>query len=170
MNSEAPLPPLPPLQPQLPVGWTLRPMEYADLEAVEDLQRRAFAYPWSAALLRAELDHSWSTVLLAERDAPHQTRLMGVVVFWIVHDELHILNVATSPDAQRQGVARMLITEALGRARSRGCVLATLEVRRSNLPAIALYEGFGFRTVGVRPRYYANEGEDALVMERRLQS
>jgi len=143
-------------------------MELADLDAVETLQRRAFAHPWSAALLRAELDHSWSTVLLAEQVDAERRELMGVVVFWIIHDELHILNVASSPDFQRRGVARTLITEALDRARDRHCRLATLEVRRSNLPAIALYEGFGFRTVGVRPRYYAQEGEDALVMERAI--
>lgn len=152
----------------LPSTWRLRPMTLADLDAVELLQRRAFAYPWSAALLRAELDHTWSTVLLAEHQGPDDIEVMGVVVFWIVHDELHILNVASSPDFQRQGVARTLITEALGRARTAACRMATLEVRRSNLPAISLYEGFGFRTVGVRKRYYAKEGEDALVMERSL--
>lgn len=158
----------PPTSHPLPADWQLRHMEHADLEAVETLQRRAFAYPWSAALLRAELDHTWSTVLLAESIGGRQREIMGVVVFWIVHDELHILNVASSPDFQRRGVARTLITEALDRARARECRIATLEVRRSNLPAIALYEGFGFRTVGVRPRYYAQEGEDALVMERAL--
>ena len=162
-----PVPP-PPSLGSLPRDWELRHMEPADLEAVEILQRRAFAHPWSAALLAAELDHTWSTVLLAEHVGPKGREIMGVVVFWIIHDELHILNVASSPDFQRRGVARTLITEALDRARARDCRLATLEVRRSNLPAIALYEGFGFRTVGVRPRYYAQEGEDALVMERML--
>lgn len=144
--------------------WRLRPMTEADLEAVVALEKRSFSHPWSPELLRRELSHTWSTVLLAEDGPPDRAELMGLVIFWLVHDEVHILNVATDPTFQRRGVARTLIAEALARGRARRCILATLEVRRSNAPAISLYEGFGFRTVGVRPRYYSEEGEDALVM------
>lgn len=151
-------------QPELGAGWSLRRMTVEDLEAVVALEKRAFAYPWSAELLRQELDHTWSTVLLAEEAEGPVPVLLGLVIFWLVHDELHVLNVASDPAFQRRGVARFLIGEAIARARQHGCVLATLEVRRSNGPAIALYEGFGFRTVGVRARYYREEGEDALVM------
>ncbi len=145
-------------------AWAFRTMTLEDLPVVVALEKRAFAYPWSAELLRQELDHTWSTVLLAEDRSGPEPVVMGLVVFWLVHDELHVLNVASDPVYQRRGVARFLIGEAIRRAREHGCVLGTLEVRRSNLPAIALYEGFGFRTVGVRARYYREEGEDALVM------
>ncbi|HTN53280.1 MAG TPA: GNAT family N-acetyltransferase, partial [Anaeromyxobacter sp.] len=68
------------------------------------------------------------------------------------------------------GVGRALMDEVAEAGRRRGAALATLEVRRSNLPAIALYESLGYRHVGVRPNYYADEGEDALVMLLDLQA
>jgi ribosomal-protein-alanine N-acetyltransferase len=81
-----------------------------------------------------------------------------------VHDEIHVLNVGTAPEARRQGVGRALMEEAVARGRGRGARLSTLEVRRSNAPAIALYRSLGYLAVGVRPRYYAEEDEDAIVM------
>jgi ribosomal-protein-alanine N-acetyltransferase len=90
------------------------------------------------------------------------------VIFWLVHDELHILNVATSPEHRRRGVGRALMTAAVQRGRQQGCALATLEVRKTNQPAIELYRSLGFRSVGIRPNYYVEEGEDAVVMLLRL--
>ena len=75
-----------------------------------------------------------------------------------------MLNVATAPQHRRRGVARAVMEELLARGRHRRCSLATLEVRRSNEAAIGLYRSLGFRSVGVRPNYYVDEKEDALVM------
>ena len=141
----------------------------ADLDAVMVVERSAHKHPWSAELLRRELDHDWSTVLLAIEQAPHGLeQVLGYVIFWIVHDELHILNVATAPAFRRNGVGRLLMMEAESRGRGRGAVLSTLEVRKSNEPAIQLYLSMGYRQVGLRPRYYADENEDALVMLHEL--
>ena len=140
---------------------SLRRMEEADLDRVLALQKKCFAHPWAADLGRRELGHEWSTVLVAEAD---QTGLAGFLIFWLVHDEVHILNIATDPALRRRGVARTLLLQALHTGRAQNCRLATLEVRRSNLAAIELYRAFGFRSVGVRPNYYADEGEDAIVM------
>lgn len=143
----------------------LRQMVEEDLEAVMQLEKQAFRNPWSHELLRRELSHEWSTILIAEEHREGgEVELLGLCIFWIVHDEVHILNVATSVKHQRRGVARTVIAEALERGKRRGCTLATLEVRRSNEPALGLYKGFGFRAVGVRPNYYAEEREDAIVM------
>jgi ribosomal-protein-alanine N-acetyltransferase len=90
--------------------------------------------------------------------------MVGYIIVWVVHDELHVLNVATAAEARRRGVGRALMEEAHALGRSRACRLATLEVRRSNAAAIALYGALGYRQVGVRPRYYAEENEDALLM------
>lgn len=148
-----------------PAAVTLRLMTEADLPAVVEVERAAFRNPWSPELIRRELQHDWSTILLAEEPGPDgRPVLLGLCIFWLVHDEVHILNVATDPAHQRRGVARALMEETLARGRTRRCSLATLEVRRSNEPAIALYRRFGFRPVGVRPNYYADEGEDAVVM------
>src|SRR2546430_9089425 len=74
------------------------------------------------------------------------------------------LNVAVDPAQRRRGVARAVMEATLDAGRKHRCTLATLEVRRSNEAAVNLYKGFGFRAVGIRPNYYVDEGEDAIVM------
>ena len=147
-----------------PSALALRRMIPGDLDEVMAIEREAFQHPWSAELFARELRHEWSTVLVAERGAGDRPSIVGFVIFWLVHDEIHVLNIATGRHQRRGGVARTLMRECLAQGRSRGARLATLEVRRSNAAAIHLYERLGFRTVGVRPNYYAEEHEDALVM------
>jgi ribosomal-protein-alanine N-acetyltransferase len=145
--------------------YLVRPIETADLPEVLEIEKQAFVHPWSPDLLKRELTHDWSTILVAEEPAPRGgRRILGFLIFWIVHDEVHILNVATAPEHRGRGVARAVLAETLERGRQRKCTLATLEVRRSNEAAIHLYKAFGFRPVGVRPNYYVDEGEDAIVM------
>jgi len=145
--------------------FLIRPMTSDDMPEVMELERIAFTHPWSPELLRRELSHDWSTILLVEEElSPGVLRLLGFAIFWVVHDELHILNVATDPRQRRRGVARAVMNATLERGRQRRCVLATLEVRRGNGAALALYQSLGFRAVGVRPNYYVDESEDAIVM------
>ena len=143
-----------------------RRMREADLPRVMEIERAAFSHPWSEDLVRRELSHEFSTVLLAT-DGPGGP-VQGFAVVWLVHDELHVLNVAVAPEARRRGVAGALLDEAEARAGARGARVAMLEVRRSNAPAIGLYRARGYREVAVRPRYYAEDGEDALVMDKPL--
>ena len=144
--------------------FLVRRMRGDDLEAVMVIERAAFKHPWSTELFRRELTHDWSTILLAEEDTPTGRRLLGFLIFWLVHDELHILNVATHPSHRRRGVARAVLEATLERGRAHRCTLATLEVRRSNEAALDLYRSYGFRAVGIRPNYYVDEGKDAIVM------
>ena len=95
-------------------------------------------------------------------------RLIGFLIFWLVHDEVHILNVAVAPEHRRKGVARALMSETERRAFNANASLMTLEVRRSNQAALDLYREFDYRAVGVRPNYYVDEGEDAIVMVKEL--
>ncbi len=142
-----------------------------DLDEVMRIEDTAFSHPWSAELFRRELSHDWSTILLAHEAMPSGgQQLLGFVIYWVVHDEIHVLNVATDPPQRRRGVARALLIEVLRRGRMGGAVLATLEVRRSNQAALALYQRLGFQPVGVRPNYYADEGEDAIIMNCDLRS
>ncbi|AKU89932.1 ribosomal protein S18-alanine N-acetyltransferase [Vulgatibacter incomptus] len=150
-------------------GFLLRRMHLDELAEVTALEHRAFAHPWSPELLRRELTHDWSTILLAlEPREDGEPVIVGFVIFWVVVDEIHILNVAVDPPQRRRGIARMLLEELLDRGQKAGLVVATLEVRRSNEGAIALYQGLGFRVVGIRKGYYAEEREDAIVMVRDL--
>jgi [ribosomal protein S18]-alanine N-acetyltransferase len=156
-----------PPPPAPPFGF--RRMTLDDLARVMEIERDGFTHPWSADLLRREMVHDWSTILLATepRLGPAgvaREAILGFIVFWLVHDELHVLNIATALEERRRGVGCALMDEAAARTHRAGAVLATLEVRRSNAAAIALYRALGYRQVGIRPNYYADEGEDAIVM------
>jgi ribosomal-protein-alanine N-acetyltransferase len=147
-------------------GLVLRQAGREDVDRVVEIEREGFLHPWSRELVERELAHAWSRLLLAEdgRDGP----VVGYIVFWVVHDEVHVLNVATAVAARRRGVGRALMEAAEEEGRRRGARLSTLEVRRSNAPAIALYVALGYRQIGVRPNYYAEEREDAIVMGKQL--
>ncbi len=152
-------------EPKAGGDYRLRKMVANDLDAVMAIESVAHPHHWSAELVRRELGHEWSTVLLCEEpDGRGGMKLLGFLILWLVHDELHILNLATAPEHRRRGVGRTLLEAALARGRQHRCVQATLEVRRSNDPAIGLYQAFGFRAVGIRPNYYVDEREDAIVM------
>jgi [ribosomal protein S18]-alanine N-acetyltransferase len=141
----------------------------ADVARVMEIEKDGFKHPWSRDLIERELGHAWSQILLAcELGAPEAERILGYIVFWLVHDEIHVLNVATAIEARRRGVGRALMAAAENAGRSRGARISTLEVRRSNEGAIALYRAIGYRQVGVRPNYYAEENEDAIVMVKQL--
>ncbi len=143
-----------------------RPAGPADVERVMEIEKEGFLHPWSREIIERELQHAWSQVVLALDGAGGL--VVGYIVFWLVHDEVHVLNVATAADARRRGVGRALMELAEQEGRRRDARLATLEVRRSNTPALALYRAIGYRQVGVRPNYYAEEKEDAIVMVKAL--
>jgi [ribosomal protein S18]-alanine N-acetyltransferase len=130
----------------------------ADLDALEEIERHSFPRPWSRAMFAAELERVGSWLDVAGEP------VIAFCTAWHIVDELHIHSIAVHPDHRRDGVGAALLDHVLVAARAAGCVLATLEVRRSNQPAIALYARAGFVTVNVRASYYQDNHEDALVM------
>ena len=88
----------------------------------------------------------------------------GVLILWVIVDEVHIATVATHPDFRRQGIAKGLLVEALREAHNEGAKAALLEVRAGNEAALKMYETFGFEAVGRRERYYKDNFEDAILM------
>ena len=132
-----------------------------DLDEIDEIERHSFPTPWPRATFAAELERACARIIVA-RDA--RSAIVGFCNYWLVVGEIHILAIATHPDRRRTGIAGRLLAHALADGRATQCGLATLEVRRSNLPAIALYERAGFRTVHIRKQYYQADGEDALVM------
>ncbi|MBQ8357396.1 MAG: ribosomal protein S18-alanine N-acetyltransferase [Clostridia bacterium] len=130
------------------------------LLSVAALEQAVFAHPWSARALELLCgDTAFGFACTAKG---------GEVIAYggmlTVLDEGQITNVATHPDHRRQGLAGQVLAALLGEARARGLSFVTLEVRVSNVPAIALYQKFGFAIVGRRPRFYAHPTEDALIM------
>jgi [ribosomal protein S18]-alanine N-acetyltransferase len=139
----------------------IRRLTYADLPQVIAVERRAFPTPWSLAMFVLELSKPSGICLAARRDG----RLVGYLVCSRYDTVWHIMNVAVDPDARRAGIATALLEELLARVGDPSARF-TLEVRRSNGAAIALYERFGFKAAGMRRRYYQDNGEDALIMWR----
>ena len=136
----------------------VRRLTYSDLPAVLSVERRSFPTPWSLAMFVLELSKPSGVCLAASRG----DELLGYLVCSRYDQAWHLMNVAVAPERRRSGVARRLIGQLLEEA---GRELPfTLEVRVSNLPAISMYEQLGFRSAGVRPRYYQDNGEDALIM------
>ena len=137
----------------------------ADLDAIDDIERHSFPQPWPRKTFEAELTRDIARLTVARAPA-----VIGFCNYWVLADErgqadeIQIMASACHPDHRRAGVGAALLAEALDHGRARRAEVATLEVRRGNLPAIALYERAGFRTVHVRKQYYQDNGEDALVM------
>src|SRR4051794_13900300 len=139
-------------------GMAIRRLAYSDLPAVISIERRSFPTPWSLAMFVLELSKP-SGICLA---AVEGDRLAGYLVCSRYDTVWHLMNVAVEPDRRRRGVASRLIGQLFENAGNTAPF--TLEVRMSNREAIAMYERFGFRSAGVRRRYYHDNGEDALIM------
>jgi ribosomal-protein-alanine acetyltransferase len=134
------------------------------LTAVAALQAESFIRPWGIDAIARELRDNPVTRLYVLESASGS--LLGFCACWIVAGELHINSLAISPHARRQGHARHLLREVFASAVREGAEAATLEVRRSNTAAVALYAALGFAVEGVRKDYYEQPTEDALVLWR----
>ncbi|HHL39176.1 MAG TPA: ribosomal-protein-alanine N-acetyltransferase [Deltaproteobacteria bacterium] len=133
-----------------------------DLDDVLRIERLSFTTPWSRALFENELKNPVSCGMVAKVGGPGAECVAAYIVFWVVHGEAHILNIAVHPDFRRRGLGSRLLDHALGLMEERGVRGVFLEVRRSNRAARRMYGRFGFRELFVRRRYYGDE--DALVM------
>jgi [ribosomal protein S18]-alanine N-acetyltransferase len=143
----------------------IRRLTYPDLPQVIAIERRVFPTPWSLAMFVLELSKQSGVCLAATARQGRSRRLIGYLICSRYETVWHVMNIAVDLEHQGQGVATALLAELyerVGDERAR----YTLEVRRSNLLAIRLYEREGFRAVGTRRRYYQDNGEDALVMWR----
>ena len=139
----------------------IEPATAAELDAIHVIEDDAFGKRWPRDAFEAELARPHARV-----DVARQRAIVGFCHYWIVEvsGEVHILSIASHPAHRRAGIGQKLLAHGLDAGRARGATLATLEVRRGNMAAIALYERAGFRTVHVRKAYYQDDGEDALVM------
>ena len=137
-------------------------MTVADMDEVLSIERGSFDEPWSRAMFLHELKLPFSTTILGRADEPPH-ELLGYVCWWLIGDEIEILNVAVDPKRRGQGIGRALVEVAIQAAFARHARTITLEVQRGNAAAIALYRTCGFVESGVRRNYYGR-GTDALLM------
>jgi ribosomal-protein-alanine N-acetyltransferase len=142
----------------------IREMRYSDLDELAALEQASFSVPWTRGMLEEEYFNSLARYRVIEC----QETIAGYIGMWRIADEGHITNLAVRPGFRRRGFARQLLQNLIDYARKNHIGSLTLEVRVSNLPAIRLYESFGFRVEGRRKNYYADNNEDALIMWLRL--
>jgi [ribosomal protein S18]-alanine N-acetyltransferase len=148
----------------------LKTLEVDQLEGVVELDRRSLGGMWTIEGYRREMDSPNSDLLILQQINSQQMipqPILGVGCVWAILDEAHITTLAIDPTVQRQGWGSVMLHALLRAARRRELEWATLEVRVSNLGAIALYKRFGFESVGERKKYYQNPEENALILWRK---
>ncbi len=143
---------------------SLRLMERGDVLAVAALERECFTDAWSENMILEELENELCDMYVAEISG----NVVGYAGVQMILDEGYITNVAVTATQRRRGIGRALVGKLVDSAKEKKLSFITLEVRRSNESAIALYESFGFKLEGVRAGYYKNPVEDALLMTLRF--
>ena len=144
-----------------PLRLAIESMRLEDLAEVQRIEQTSFSTPWPENAYRNELlTNRLASYLVGRIDG----RIVAYGGLWLMVDEAHITTFAVHPSWRRQRVGERLLLAFLDLARDRQAREATLEVRLSNLAARRLYEKYGFRPVGLRPRYYSDNNEDALIM------
>jgi [ribosomal protein S18]-alanine N-acetyltransferase len=147
--------------PSVPVEISIGPMKRRHVRDVLAIERRVYPRPWSAALFFSEISQKSSRFYIVSH---HGRTLIGYGGLMVHLEEAHVTTVAVAPEYQHRKVGSRVLSALLEEARGRDARTVALEVRVANWPAQRLYSWFGFRPVGVRKNYYAETGEDALVM------
>jgi ribosomal-protein-alanine N-acetyltransferase len=139
----------------------IRKMTLEDVPIVVALDQMSFSLPWPERSFRFELsDNPASRCWVAEVDR----RVVGMIVGWLLVDEMHIATIATHPDYRRQGIGSKLLLHTLLKSMDEGARSSFLEVRESNVAAQEMYLKFGYEKMGRRKRYYRDNDEDAILM------
>ena len=145
----------------MPNDCLIRRMTVEDVPAVAAIEAATFPTPWSEDAFRKEItDNPVARYLVAEKDGA----VIGFAGAWIILDESHITNIAILAEHRGNGYGRALTAALMQYLSNLGAAYATLEVRKSNVTAQNLYKSLGYVSVGVRKRYYEDNGEDALLM------
>ncbi len=138
-----------------------------DAEEIAEIEELCFASPWSLDTIVHEIvENELALYVVGEVDG----KVVGYVGIWLIVDEGHITNVAVHPDWRRKHIGEAIIKALIDVTEKNGVMAHTLEVRASNIPAQKLYRKFGFKAAGLRPGYYEDNGEDAIIMWRRREN
>ncbi len=132
------------------------------LDGIMEIEALCYGqHHWSRESFVSEMGNKCAVYLVA---VDSDKNVQGYMGMWKIVDEAHVTNLAVHPSYQRQGIAKRLILSALDICYSEKIKYITLEVRKSNIKALNLYESFGFKTLGIRKKYYQDNGEDAFIM------
>ncbi len=140
-------------------------MTQAHLDRVLEIENSSFSQPYSREIFEEELalDIAHPSILKVGEI------LVGFLDYWLIPQEIHLISIATHPAWRKKGLATFLMEHLEKEANRQGVGRIFLDVRKSNIAAIHLYEKFGFKKIGVRRHYYSENNEDALVMEKKFE-
>ena len=138
----------------------VRPMTVEDISAVVEIEKESFVTPWTPHAFRLEMRNHLAVYRVVEVDG----RVAAYGGMWLILDEGHVTNIAVHPEFRGRHLGRKIMEVLMDEARQRKLLRMTLEVRKQNHVAIALYKDLGFLLAGIRPGYYQDTGEDALIM------
>lgn len=132
------------------------------IDGIDKINRLSFSKPWSKSLIAQDMDNPNCFYAVGIEE----NQVVGYAGITVIAGEANITNVATHPDRRREGIGKKLLSHLIDICKENNFLLITLEVRRSNIAAIALYKSLGFEIEGERKRYYSDNGEDALIMTK----
>jgi ribosomal-protein-alanine N-acetyltransferase len=143
----------------------IRKMTEYDIDQVLQIERKSFATPWSRDSFIMEVNkNNFAYYIVAEKE----DKIVGYGGMWLIIDEGHITNIAVHPDYRGLGIGNILVEELIAVCKEKGFMRMTLEVRKSNKVAQSLYIKYGFEACGIRPGYYSDTKEDAVIMWKEL--
>lgn len=148
------------MMPKTDMNLLITKMAEKHIDSVSEIEKVCFSSPWSPEGLREELENNQAKFLVAEFD----NQAVGYIGVQEICGEAYVTNLAVLPDFRKKGIGRALLAKAAEGAKSRGCAFITLEVRKSNIPAISLYSSMGFATAGKRKNFYSSPDEDGIIM------
>ncbi len=143
--------------------FKIYPMDSTSIKFIQNISELSFPISWSYESLQSELDNKFAKYVVLKKG----NSIVGYGGMWVIVDEAHITNIAVHPDARGVGAGDMIVDALFRICRKQKVTAITLEVRVSNFVAINLYEKHGFEKESIRPRYYEDNGEDAVIMWNR---
>lgn len=138
----------------------IRDLEEKDIDDLVEIEELCFKSPWTKNSLQKELKNKLARYKVIQKNS----RIVAYAGIWLIVDEGHITNVAVHPDHRGLGYGNKIVEALIHECRENNVVSMTLEVRKSNDTAIGLYKKYGFKLSGIRPGYYTDTQEDALIM------
>ncbi|KXZ39083.1 [SSU ribosomal protein S18P]-alanine acetyltransferase [Alkalithermobacter thermoalcaliphilus JW-YL-7 = DSM 7308] len=142
----------------------VRDLKESDIDDLVEIEKLSFSVPWTKSAFIKELSNKLAKYVVIE----HNKKVIAYGGIWLIVDEGHITNIAVHPDYLGKGLGNIIVESLIEKCRENKVLSMTLEVRKSNLVAQNLYKKYGFKPVGIRPEYYSDNKEDAVIMWKDL--